>query len=87
MGWKIIIPEVKEIINQSYKSVKECIADFLESSKTPKTRVDTQAKIAELIYLKVAIVNASIQKNDLLVLFGLQWSNDFYPNSSIKSNR
>ena len=58
--------------------MKECITDFLNSGKVPKTRVDsnhirerikcaTQSKVVGLIYAKAAIVNAGIQKNDLLI--------------------
>ena len=86
------MPKVKEINNRSYMSVKECIANFLNSGKVPKTRVGsnhirerikcaTQSKVVGLIYAKAAIVNAGIQKNDLLILLGLQWIDNFNPYS------
>ena len=43
--------------------------------------------IANFVFNRANKVNTGINPNDILVILGVQWSDDFEPNNSSKSNR
>ena len=47
----------------------------------------TRSKMAKYVHNRAYQINHSIPKEDLLIIMGLQWSNDCDLNSSIKANR
>ena len=92
----IPMPKVKFIENHSYVSVKQCAANFLSmhhypgkishlKNKIVKSLVDSN--IGKEVLARAIKSNPSVKEKDILLLLGLQWSDDFEPNSSSKSNR
>ena len=89
-------PKVKLISEHSYVSPRQCISHFLGSGKMPpnmtntdckKIRLLTESRACKEVYERACTANANISKEDLIVLMGITWSDDFDPNSSIKANR
>ena len=92
----IPMPKVKFIENHSYVSVKQCAVNFLSMDNYPgkishlnNTIVKSvvESNIGKLVYARAIKSNPGVKEEDILVLLGLQWSDDFEPNSSSKSNR
>ena len=92
------IPNVQVIDDHSYISIKECVTNFLLSGKMPKsqTYLDmnqnkieciTQSIAAHQIYQKAHAINAQYKDGELIIILRIQWSDDYDPNSAIKSNR
>ena len=91
-------PKVDEYDNHSYVTIRSCIEDFLSSGKLPKKikpnhnkdemiSCITESKRAYEIYNKAHQMYCENNSNEILVILGLLWSDDFDPNTSIKSNR
>ena len=51
------------------------------------TKEISESRMYQNVYQRATVANPNVPKEDLLVLMGLSWSDDFDPNSSIKSNR
>ena len=92
----IPMPKVKFIENHSYVSVKQCAVNFLSMDNYPgkishlnNTIVKSvvESNIGKAVYARAIKSNPGVKEEDILVLLGLQWSDDFEPNSSSKSNR
>ena len=47
----------------------------------------SDSKICKEVYDRAYMMNHDIPKEDIIVLLGISWSDDFDPNSSIKANR
>ena len=92
------IPKVECIENHSFCSIRSCLTDFLMSGKLPPKIERNQANgdsvfkieesimaldIADRIYMDMNSTN----KEDIITILEILWSDDFYPNSSLKSNR
>ena len=91
------IPTVEVVDAHSYISIKECITNFLSAGKRPKVyeyidkdlhNIDciTQSLAAQHIYKKAHEINAQSNNDELIIMLGIQWSDDCDPNSSIKCN-
>jgi len=89
-------PKIEMFNNHSYVSVRQCIAHFLASGKMAhsisllqpnKKRLITDSDAAVAIAKRGYAINSKVEKNDVMILLGLQWSDAFDPNTSIKSNR
>ena len=89
-------PTIFLIDNHSYASVKECIAHFLAVGKLPHpipreessscTSIsDSHAAVAA--QKRAYSANDDVNAENVITLLGVQWSDAFDPNSSIKSNR
>ena len=83
---KLPIPAVIEIDDHSYCSVKQCIADFLGKGYLPALQLPNNAKQIEYIRQKAKSLYGNDLKN-ILIMTGVQWSDDFEPNSLSKSLR
>lgn len=96
------IPDIRELKNHSYVSIKDLIADFLLSNRNKLKMLDDYKTLhnedpssrLDFFYcnrVKQIIRNADIAKGNkddpVIVLFLKLWSDDFDPNNSIKSNR
>ena len=96
------IPDIRELKNHSYVSIKDLIADFLLSNRNKLKMLDDYKTLhnedpssrLDFFYcnrVKQIIRNADIAKGSkddpVIVLFLKLWSDDFDPNNSIKSNR
>ena len=88
-------PNIEMFNDHSYTSLRECIAHFLASGKIahpinlsePRIkRYITDSNVAIAIAKRGYAVNNNVDKNDVMILLGIQWSDAFDPNSSIKSN-
>ena len=88
-------PKIEMFNNHSYVSVRQCIAHFLASGKMAhsisllqrnKKRLITDSDAAVAIAKRGYAIKSKVEKNDEMILLGLQWSDAFDPNSSIKSN-
>ena len=88
-------PKIRIVDNHSYVSVKQCIADFLGKGYAPEkvgdVNIDRIKKIVDSpivhqVYNRARNYNKGVDPSDLIVLMGLQWSDDFEPNGSSKSN-
>ena len=89
-------PNVSMVNNHSYVSIKQCIANFFAASKMPEKKSDyninvihniSDSKICKEVYERAYIMNPTTPKEDIVVLMGISWSDDFEPNSSIKANK
>ena len=89
-------PKIEIYHDHSYVSIRQCIAHFLACGnvakpvnqlKPNKKRFITDSKVAVDITRRGYAVNKDIDKNDVMILLGLQLSDAFDPNSSTKSNR
>ena len=89
-------PKINIVRNHSYVSVKQCIADFLGKGYSPEKVKDVNmdrirrivdSPIAHQVYNRARNYNKGVDPSDLIVLMGVQWSDDFEPNGSSKSNR
>ena len=89
-------PKINIVENHSYVSVKQCIADFLGKGYAPEKVKDVNmdrirrivdSPIAHQVYNRARNYNKGVDPSDLIVLMGVQWSDDFEPNGSSKSNR
>ena len=60
-------------------------------SVSPKTvdriKCISDSKICKEVYERAYIANPNVDREELVVLMGVTWSDDFDPNSSIKANR
>ena len=77
-------------------SIRQCIADFLGKGNLPDSIDDkvynvqrklSQSVAAREIYLHAVNRNPTLSPNDIMVILGVQWSDDFEPNTSSKVNR
>ena len=91
-------PKVDEHDNHSFVTIRSCINDFLSSGKLPKKHranqnkddmisCITESKRAYEIYNKAHQMYYDKSSDEVLVILGILWSDDFDPNTSIKSNR
>ena len=89
-------PNIEMFNDHSYTSIRQCIAHFLASGKIAhpinlsqpnKKRYITDSNAAVAIRKRGYAINNNVDKNDIMILLGLQWSDAFDPNSSTKSNR
>ena len=89
-------PNVEIYDNHSYVSIRQCIAHFFASGKVPHEigsnekdvmRNITDSPAAISAAKRGYAVNKSVHPNNIMILLGLQWSDAFDPNSSVKSNR
>ena len=91
-------PNVIVIKDHSYVSIKECLCNWLMIKETPdyikekdqkRKTIDciTQSKVAKQIYGRALQINKNETNEDVLSVLAIQWSDDFEPNTSIKSNR
>ena len=89
-------PKITILDNHSYVSVKQCISDFLGKGYAPDKVSDVNkdrirrlvdSPIAHQVYNRARNYNKGVDPSDLIVLMGVQWSDDFEPNGSSKSNR
>ena len=83
-------PNVKMFHDHSYVSIHQCLADFLGKGGYPleisKTHVRVQrnivdSKISKIIYERAIVRNPNVQISDLIIILGVQWSDDFEPNT------
>ena len=96
------IPTIKQLHKHSYISIMDCIADFLLSNKRQLKLLEdyelsiNQEKDLSLFHTertKEIIKEANVRRTNtkengkIIVLLLKIWSDDFDPNSSIKSNR
>ena len=79
-------PAVKEIDNHSYCSVKQCIADFLGKGNLPASQLPGNSKHSKYITSRAKLLYGDDLEN-VLIMTGVQWSDDFEPNSLSKSLR
>ena len=77
---------VLEIDNHSYCSVKQCIADFLGKDYLPVSQLPDNAKHSKYITTRAKLLYGNDLEN-VLIMTGVQWSDDFEPNSLSKSLR
>jgi len=89
-------PRVTIIEGHSYVSVKQCLCNFLSMGHYPGKITYDKSKVirnisdshsANQVLIRAAKANPSVPKEDILVVLGMQWSDDFEPNGSSKSNR
>ena len=91
-------PKVNEYKDHSMISIRSCISDFLRSGRRPKepkrsySSNDTVSSIYEChraheILNRANEIYSNYESKDYLVVLGILWSDDFDPNTSIKSNR
>ena len=82
--------------DHSYVSIRQCIQHFLSEGRMPHKistiglkdfNLLTESPSARLILQRAKDVNSAVDKNNLFVMLGIQWSDAFDPNSSIKANR
>ena len=92
------IPSVELQEQHSYVSLKECVKSFLAYGKMPESQPTTKQSCGKIscitqsiaatnIYKKAKAMHSNSTNDELIVLLGIQWSDDCDPNSSIKSNR
>ena len=89
-------PDVTIVQGHSYVSVKQCLSNFLSlghypavisKHKTKHVRNISESKMAMEVMQRALRANPTVLSDDLVVVLGTQWSDDFEPNSSSKSNR
>ena len=89
-------PNVQLIDGHSYISIRQCISNFLACGKMPKKIKNgnqncvsciTESKMAQAILHRAHTINSNVKPENVLTILGVQWSDAFDPNSSIKSNR
>ena len=96
------IPDIRILKNHSYVSIRDYVADFLLSNKNKlkmlddykslmQTNNDNKLNLFSCNRIKYIIETADVKRGNvrdpIIVLFFKLWSDDFYPNNSIKSNR
>ena len=92
------IPKVECIENHSFCSIRSCLTDFLMSGKLPPkikrnpTNGDSMFNIEESVMAidiadRIYMEMNSTNKEDIIIMLGILWSDDFDPNSSLKSDR
>ena len=79
-------PAVIEIDNHSYCSVKQCIADFLGKGYLPASQLPENAKHSKYITSRAKHLYGDDLEN-VIIMTGVQWSDNFEPNSLSKSLR
>ena len=88
--------KVSMVDEHSYVSIRQCIAQFFSSGKMPQNVSKTELKnimsisdsnVRKEVYARAVKVNPDVSRDNLIVLMGISWSDDFDPNSSIKANR
>ena len=89
-------PKVIMVDGHSYVSIKQCILYILGCGKMPPDlSVKPSQKVQDLsesikyreVYQRARTANPNVSNEDLVVITGITWSDDFDPNSSIKANR
>ena len=89
-------PKVCMIDDHSYISIRQCIVQFFASGKMPQNVSKDEVKnVTSLpdsnarkeVYARALMANQHVPIENLIVLMGITWSDDFDPNSSIKANR
>ena len=89
-------PEVNMIDGHSYVSVRQCILYILGCGKMPEevcqsntvqVKNISMSRMYKDVYQRAIAANPDVPSDNLMVLMGLSWSDDFDPNSSIKANR
>ena len=89
-------PMVCIIHNHSYVSVKQCIAHFFGMGQMPLIKNEvaqtvftsiTDSKISQEVHERAKKLHTDCDEGEVVTLLGITWSDDFDPNSSIKSNR
>ena len=89
-------PKVSMVDDHSYVSIRQCIIQFLANGKMPQ-RVSKEkgnnvtslsdSNVRKEVYERAVKANLHVSTDNLIVLMGISWSDDFDPNSSIKANR
>ena len=89
-------PKITLVDNHAYVSVRQCIADFFGNGFYPqqpssKTTAE-QKKLTNCVLMKditerAIKSNPNISHDDIIILLAVQWSDDFEPNTSSKTNR
>ena len=89
-------PKVRLVDNHAYVSVRQCIADFFGNGFYPQQpslkQTNVQQNLTDCALMK-DIIERAMKKNpnrsndDIVVLLAVQWSDDFEPNTSSKTNR
>ena len=89
-------PKIRLVDNHAYVSVRQCIADFFGNDFYPQQpslkQSDLQRNLTDCVLMK-DITERAIKNNrnrshdDIVVLLAVQWSDDFEPNTSSKTNR
>ena len=91
------IPNVQIIDSHSYISIEECISYFLSGNKMLKLHLDTVTNINKIDYITQSLAAKRIyekannlydEKNnhEVIVILGIQWSDDCDLNSSINKH-
>ena len=80
------IPAVKEIDNHLYCSLEQYIADVLGKCYWPACQLPQNVKQSKDITTRVTILYGNGLEN-IVIMIGVQWSDDFEPNSLSKSLR
>ena len=89
-------PSVTLADGHSYVSLRYVISNFLSKVKiAANISVDRisyvsyleESMISRDVYERDQDMNKGVPSTDIIVLLGVQWSNDFYPNSSINRSR
>ena len=85
-------PKVTIFNNDSYVSVRQFIADYLSKDYYPDTRSNENTSgyihnlidspLANIVFETAIKVNVGVDPKDIVVILGVQWSDDFEPNSS-----
>ena len=90
------MPSVSVIEGHSYVNVEQCLSNFLGMDHYPANITSIECKavkniidsnIAKQVLSRAIKSNPNVKQEDILVILGLQWSDDFEPNGSRKSNR
>ena len=87
-------PKVQWLGNHGYVSLRDCIADLLGHG-TEVALLDNKRKRDDISCIEDSPCCRSIWKNatalypgeDILCMFAVEWSDDFEPSTSVKSNR
>ena len=77
---------VIEIDNHSYCSIKQCIADFLGKGYLPASQLPKNAKQSKYITTRAKLLYDNDLEN-ILIMIGVQWIDEFEPDSLSKSLR
>ena len=89
-------PSVNLYKRHAYVSIRQCIADFLGKGNLPDSIDDqvynvqrklSQSIAARDVYLRAVNRNPTLSPHEIMVILGVQWSDDFEPNTSSKVNR
>ena len=79
-------PAVIEIDNHSYCSIKQYLSYFLGKGYLPASQLPNNAKHSKYITTRAKLLYVNDLEN-VLIMTGVQWSDDFEPNSLSKSLR